>query len=161
MNIDLKQAKKSEGRLFSFTERLKVAPDIVGGDEPVDEFLCRGEYVYLDGRLEISGSGKITLSGKCFRCGIDIVYDINCNLADSIDLDAGDYDVTDDQLDFDMFLREKLVFAQESKRLCREDCKGLCPNCGTNLNIAECSCEHDDVTNPFYALKLGIKNENK
>ncbi len=37
-------------------------------------------------------------------------------------------------------LREQVLLALPLKVTCRDDCKGLCPHCGTNLNEAQCSC---------------------
>jgi uncharacterized protein len=37
-------------------------------------------------------------------------------------------------------LREQVLLAVPMKTVCREDCKGLCPQCGKNLNLGECSC---------------------
>jgi uncharacterized protein len=38
-------------------------------------------------------------------------------------------------------LREQLLLASPVKLVCREDCKGLCPQCGTNLNTVTCNCQ--------------------
>src|SRR5207253_1468112 len=37
-------------------------------------------------------------------------------------------------------LREQVLLAVPVKAICREDCKGLCPHCGRNLNLEQCSC---------------------
>jgi len=38
-------------------------------------------------------------------------------------------------------LREQVLLALPMKVICRSDCRGLCPNCGANLNHEECRCE--------------------
>jgi uncharacterized protein len=38
-------------------------------------------------------------------------------------------------------LREQVLLATPVRALCREDCKGLCPQCGLNLNVEQCNCE--------------------
>ncbi|HXY09229.1 MAG TPA: DUF177 domain-containing protein [Terriglobales bacterium] len=38
-------------------------------------------------------------------------------------------------------LREQVLLAVPLKAICREDCKGLCPQCGADLNLAQCSCQ--------------------
>ncbi len=38
-------------------------------------------------------------------------------------------------------LREQVLLAVPLKAICRQDCKGLCPHCGVNLNVEQCSCE--------------------
>jgi uncharacterized protein len=45
-----------------------------------------------------------------------------------------------DQIDLKELLREQFYLALPMKPLCREDCHGLCPQCGTNLNTGTCAC---------------------
>ena len=52
---------------------------------------------------------------------------------------------------------EQFMLALPSRTLCREDCKGLCPSCGTNLNWGECDCKNqsfDDRMAPLAGLKI-------
>jgi len=46
----------------------------------------------------------------------------------------------DEQLDLGELMHEQFVLALPMKPLCSEGCKGLCPQCGTNLNKASCDC---------------------
>jgi uncharacterized protein len=46
-----------------------------------------------------------------------------------------------DLLDLDRWARDAIVLALPQKVLCREDCAGLCPQCGQDLNEAQCGCE--------------------
>jgi len=55
------------------------------------------------------------------------------------DLDLLPYD--GESVDLEPILREQLVLAVPYAPLCREDCKGLCPQCGTNLNQGTCACD--------------------
>ncbi len=64
--------------------------------------------------------------------------DILINLTEE-DLITLSYD--ENIIKFDDRVRESLVLALPMKMLCREDCKGLCPICGINLNEEFCSCE--------------------
>ncbi len=43
------------------------------------------------------------------------------------------------------------------KKICRENCKGLCPICGCNLNVEKCDCKTDLNENPFAKLKEMLK----
>ena len=38
-------------------------------------------------------------------------------------------------------IRQEIILDYPMKIICRQDCKGLCPNCGQNLNIGECDCK--------------------
>lgn len=46
----------------------------------------------------------------------------------------------DDQIDLNELLREQFYLALPMKPLCQDNCKGLCPQCGTNLNTGTCDC---------------------
>jgi uncharacterized protein len=50
-------------------------------------------------------------------------------------------------------LREQILLAVPLKAICREDCKGLCPHCGRNLNIEQCSCAEPVEDPRWSALK--------
>jgi len=55
-------------------------------------------------------------------------------------------------VDLDELVREQILLALPSRRLCREDCKGLCPECGADLNAGACSCEKGEVDPRWSAL---------
>jgi uncharacterized protein len=58
-------------------------------------------------------------------------------------------------------LREQVLLAVPLKAVCRQDCKGLCPQCGTNLNVTQCSCAEPVEDQRWSALKdLRSKMEN-
>ena len=45
-----------------------------------------------------------------------------------------------DEIDLDEILSTCFILDMDSKFLCKEDCKGLCPDCGKNLNLGPCEC---------------------
>jgi uncharacterized protein len=48
------------------------------------------------------------------------------------------------QIDLAEMVREQLHLGLPMKRLCREDCRGLCPRCGTNRNQSDCACPAEE-----------------
>lgn len=50
-------------------------------------------------------------------------------------------------------LREQILLALPLKAICREDCKGLCPHCGGNLNVEQCACAEPQEDPRWSALK--------
>lgn len=54
------------------------------------------------------------------------------------DLEFSLYD--GDQVDLSPLIREQFLLALPTRPLCRDDCRGLCPKCGINLNHAQCDC---------------------
>jgi uncharacterized protein len=49
--------------------------------------------------------------------------------------------------------REQVLMAIPMKPLCREDCRGLCPVCGTDWNAGDCRCEKSPVDPRLEVLK--------
>jgi uncharacterized protein len=106
-------------------------------------------------RFRLVGDVRTTLELVCSRCiepfrlpvasHFDLRYwpakeaerDSETEIAQD-DLETSYY--TDDQIDLNELLREQFYLALPMKPLCREDCRGLCPQCGTNLNAGGCSC---------------------
>jgi len=55
-----------------------------------------------------------------------------------------------DAVDLDDLVREQLLLSVPSRALCREDCRGLCPTCGADLNEGGCGCARTE-TDPRWA----------
>jgi uncharacterized protein len=55
-------------------------------------------------------------------------------------------------------LREQVLLALPIKAICREDCKGLCPHCGRNLNEGQCSCS-EPIADPRWAALKEIRGK--
>ncbi|MGC3973042.1 MAG: DUF177 domain-containing protein [Nitrospira sp.] len=66
-----------------------------------------------------------------------------------------------DHLDLTPMLREQVILAAPMQPICREDCLGLCPQCGQNLNERRCGCPPAQAPSPFRVLRgRGPKGEN-
>jgi uncharacterized protein len=125
-------------------------------------------------RFRLEGTVRTVLELTCSRClesyqmPVDIPFDVRYLPASEAaggeereveeeDLDTGVY--RDDQINLNEVLREQFYLALPMKPLCREDCAGLCPQCGTNRNVAPCSCatEQED---PRLAPLRGLKRHD-
>jgi uncharacterized protein len=69
----------------------------------------------------------------------------NESLDESV-IDAGEIRVAD-------VVREQILLAVPEQIFCKDDCKGLCPKCGSNLNLIDCKCADDDIDPRWAALK--------
>jgi uncharacterized protein len=115
--------------------------------------------IFKDGKqFHLVGGVKATLELACGRCledfgfPVDASFDVlylphTANTGDS-EVEVEDDDLTtayysDDQIDLAQLAREQFYLAVPMKPLCQDACKGLCPECGTNLNSASCSCVRD------------------
>src|SRR5918912_4451602 len=155
MKLDLtryRQPVSHFGRTFQ--------PAEVGGDadtyqivEPVElEFDIHKDK----DKFRLVGRVRAELELTCSRCvepyrfPIDAEFDQrylpSSAASDQAETEVGDDDLetsyyADDQIDLNQLMREQFYLALPMKPLCREDCKGLCPQCGTNLNANTCDCE--------------------
>jgi uncharacterized protein len=94
---------------------------------------------------------------------VDVAFDLlflPAPTASAVDAEQeiGDDDIgvsfyQDDEIDLGELLREQFYLALPMKPLCREDCQGLCPVCGTNRNTAPCDCKTDWVDPRMEALR--------
>jgi uncharacterized protein len=68
-----------------------------------------------------------------------------------------------DELDLGEMVREQFFLTLPLKRLCREDCRGLCPTCGSNRNNVRCDCppEADAAMSPFGSLRRLFEDEDR
>jgi uncharacterized protein len=74
--------------------------------------------------------------------------------ADDLVLDAFEGDA----IDLDELVREQILLALPTRHLCREDCQGLCPDCGADLNAGHCGCQQTE-TDPRWAALADWKKE--
>ena len=97
------------------------------------------------GILRLEGMLRAEMRCVCDRCGeefdsvketvLDAVI-VEENTGDDPDL----FLLENDEIDLDEVLSTCFILDMETKFLCREDCKGLCPSCGKNLNLGPCTC---------------------
>ena len=73
------------------------------------------------------------------------------------DLDAAFYE--NDEIDLGQLMGEQFYLSLPMKPLCKDDCKGLCSTCGTNLNKATCDC-NTQWEDPRLAALRALKKES-
>ena len=114
-----------------------------------------------------------TMIDNCSRCLEPVEVLINYTIdgflvSDDFDeAEFEDYDafiIESDEIDLVKIIEQTLDFNIPNKVLCKEDCQGLCPDCGANLNKETCSCseiaiDEDDIDPRFAKLKDMFKND--
>ena len=118
--------------------------------------------------IRIKGGLATKLETSCARCLEPLTQDVKREfdlLYRPLGADAGrdEMSVTDAEaeisyyegrgIQLDDVIREQILLAVPVKVTCREDCKGLCPHCGKNLNQETCSCAVPDEEPRWAALK--------
>lgn len=100
---------------------------------------------------------KADLGGK-FRIDLELLPDDRLPAAEH-ECGATEMDVvylTKPVLDVFELLAQQLFLMMPSKKLCAEECKGLCRHCGANLNVESCRCRQGTENSPFNVL-AGLK----
>lgn len=136
----------------------------------------------IERRVRVNARGKVELTVPCGRClaPVSSVLPVDFELtlvpkdeyddaphaekdgntgrvAGSFEPEEAEEDVYNGKvIDLDPLFREQLLLALPGYPVCREDCKGLCPVCGANLNDRECGCDRH-VPDPRWAGLKDVK----
>ncbi|MCQ2396859.1 MAG: DUF177 domain-containing protein, partial [Lentisphaeria bacterium] len=101
--------------------------------------------------LLVRGRLRTSLESVCDRC--ETVFGWNIDTDDVCHEVENAFGTT---VDLSESLREDILMSFPQQFLCRDDCMGLCPRCGANLNDGACGCPDgfpgDDLENPWGAL---------
>ena len=130
----------------------------------------------LEGQIRVEGNFETKMELVCARClepvaeevsssfdlfyaplpkGANLVKHREDRLKDD-DTDIGFYE--GDGLFLADVLKEQVLLALPIKAICQSDCRGLCPNCGANLNHEDCRCE-THATDPRWASLARLKQD--
>jgi len=127
----------------------------------------RLQLLRTDPNVYISADFSTSVTVKCRRCLESFETDIKAemelhfspaNKAEKPDVsldDTGERHYSSDIIDFSEETRQALVLEIPVWPLCSESCEGLCPQCGQNLNVAECCCHErklEGSSSPFATL---------
>lgn len=112
----------------------------------IDPVNVKGSVCNRAGVVMLSCAIEFVLDTVCDRCLIPFKksFSFECEhiLVRESNTDNDEYIVTEnDSLDLDELVIQDILLQLPSKMLCNEDCKGLCPVCGTDLNFNECNCK--------------------
>lgn len=100
-------------------------------------------YVASCGRClaEVNSAKKLTINDKLFKEELFGIF--------------GEY------FDLEEFVKDSIISDMPAKILCRDDCRGLCPECGKNLNEASCDCSKEKYNPQFAELLSLLDGESK
>ena len=128
-----------------------------------------GTYMLADETVIVRGIARAVIESPCARCLKPTETILEAELDEAFIRDLGEEREADDDqymysghvLELDEAVRTALLLEMPSRILCKEDCLGLCDQCGADLNINACSCQKDLTRrNPFSAL-ASLLNEDE
>jgi len=164
--LDTHELSRRPGTMLEISRIVKAPADmgttVIGIPEGSDMVLGLRLESVLEGVL-VSGAVRGTAQGECVRC-LDplsreitvriqelFVYPERAHAAEDAGDDEAENDpvLVDDQADIEPAVRDSVVTALPFQPLCREDCPGLCSECGARL--ADDPDHHHDVVDPRWA----------
>lgn len=135
-----------------------------------------GSDIDLDLRLEsvhdgilVSGTAAVAIHGECSRCLDPIDYDLDVDVQELYVFDpAADggedseddqmYEVQDESIDLEPMLRDAVITQLPFQPVCREDCQGLCAQCGARLE--DDPGHHHEVLDPRWSALSGLLEQD-
>jgi len=161
MLIDLSQVLSGRIERQSFDAIVEFENDKVLTENgvvkraPLD---VKGEVASTDGKLLLNMVYKAEWVFNCGRCLCDVQREISGSLCKEllrtpIEDDDNVVVLSSKELDISKLLWDEVILNLPLQVLCNEDCKGLCPNCGINLNVETCNCDNDYIDPRLEGLK--------
>lgn len=151
------------------------------GAAPLDELVCGSDTYHFaapvswsvdvtntGGALLVMGAAAAAATTACARCLEDVTYDLEGDIEgyfviggegaaapDDLEGDEFDYLPENRVIDVTPLIEQALLLELPLVPLCDDDCKGICPRCGANLNEGPCGCSAvvPDEDGPFAALR--------
>lgn len=167
MRIELEKLEGSKGEFAHVyqPEELNPIDERVGLTEPAavnGKIRLAGNEVFVNGHIETRAQVE------CDRCLRPVQLPVNADFAleyisDSEYESSEVAELTEEEMsvavfdgqaiDVDEIVKEQILLAVPTRMLCREDCKGICPECGTDRNTGECNCVTREIDPRWAALK--------
>lgn len=116
-------------------QALDLETEIIKVRGPV---IAKASIWRITNAVTISLSLEALLYTNCSRCMSE--FEINFKKVANLNYQA---DKAEPVIDLDPEIREEIILDYPVKPLCRPDCKGLCADCGKNLNEGNCSCKRE------------------
>jgi uncharacterized protein len=169
----LKERVGSTRRLSIESPSLTLYDEDGGEDEALEALDLKGDVkvTRLNDGVLVQGDVTANVQLRCSRCLDDISLPVDASLEEqfepTVDVETGrtikrpDENEDDETFQIDANhlmdltepIRQALLVALPMRPLCREDCKGLCPVCGANLNYTDCGHRQEAADLRWEALR--------
>ena len=167
MLLNLRDVLASENLCVSFDYTMDLREEEFYGEHPFQQPIpvqgtleTKADHFYLRAQV------VAPVDTHCARCGVPVQVqkelEIDLVIASSLSNEEGSddiYVVEGETFDLDEIIREELILNMDMTVLCSEDCKGLCPRCGKNLNEGDCGCDRTEVDPRLAKLTQLLKEE--
>ena len=150
MLIDVRPILRTPGKTLDFRLELDLSDVEFAGRYPISRPVAvKGEIRNTADVLWLELTAGSVLDAVCDRCGKEFSQEkevpFRCMLAEELQNEDNDEIVLleEGKVDVGDLARTAFILEMDTKTLCSEDCKGLCPRCGADLNLGPCSCKKE------------------
>ena len=165
MVLDMSKLINNDGASINISsdisfDRLSFGGQDISFEMPVH---LEGNIKNIDNLLSMTVECSANYVSQCSRCLADTHEKLDFSIKEvfsKTELDNENDDViilNSNEIDLKEIAEQAICCALPITCLCSDDCKGLCPVCGCNLNTENCSCETDDIDPRLAALKDFLK----
>lgn len=165
MMIDLKQLFEIVGETIDIDCCLSLSEVKLGMTNPFTEPVhLSGKITNRAGIVTLNYTASAAAHHVCDRClapiNTPVVFGFEHILVKQVNDDSNDdfIVVPNLVLDLDELASSDIILELPSKVLCKEDCKGLCPTCGVNLNEQSCNCTQKRIDPRLEILSKLLEN---
>ncbi|MCH5184765.1 MAG: DUF177 domain-containing protein [Oscillospiraceae bacterium] len=157
MVVDVSSILKESGGRIEISGEIPAPGEEFSGVRFTEPIRISGSITNNGKTLKLSAHADCRASTECARClkEIEIVFDFDFSefLAQGEEqIDDEVYMFEHDSVDLTGIVIDNLSMNISGKYLCGEDCKGLCPKCGADLNETECGCDTETIDPRWAAL---------
>ena len=150
MLLDVRKIINAPGERIDFRFELDLSDVDFGGRHPIQSpVVVTGDVRNVAGMLLLQFEASTVLKSVCDRClkpfdqPKTVRYE--CMLAEELESEDSD-DILlleNGAVDLGDLARTGFILEMDTKTLCSEDCKGICPGCGVDLNQGTCTCKKE------------------
>tara|TARA_Y100001936_G_scaffold248329_1_gene295949 strand:+ start:909 stop:1439 length:531 start_codon:yes stop_codon:yes gene_type:complete len=142
-----------------------------------DDIKLRGRFSKIEQDINFSGELQAVLKVACTRCLNKFSYNIDTEIkAHFIPLDkaiflGNEIEIKETEIEQETYeggkidlrrsVRDQVLLEIPLMHLCRENCKGICSECGSDLNSGQCECKNEGPIDPRFAMLKEIKDKLK
>lgn len=147
MIIDIASALKHPGQSFPFSvegniDDIDLYGEIIKVKNPVK---VSGTIMYTGSNFFVKGTFTADYTAACALCFAKVEDRVVCEFSEEYSIeneyeDPDLYTFTGNTIDITKMVSDNICLNLPLRHLCTDDCKGLCPVCGKNLNTESCEC---------------------
>lgn len=168
MRISLRALATAENARIAFDYTIDLSKEEVSFAFPFPEPVRLSGIVQDNaGAVSLEGEIEARVHAHCARCNCPVIYEKRVPVRFLLAKSEQDEDKEDvfiiegDEVDPAEVLVPELILNMEMAVLCREDCKGLCPKCGHDLNKGDCGCNRVEIDPRWESLRNFVEKNKK